>query len=113
MTDFNYPETVVVHSCDGYSSSFIPDNLLAAIEYLQKHADSIPAQYRGQAKLNIESYYDSPRVEMEIIYRRPPTPEEIQKRETEEKKRREAQLVYTRKNFEAAQREFLKYRDKE
>lgn len=98
--DFNYDETVTVLSVDGnYSNDWMPKNLGAAIIWLQGIWNDIPIEHRNSATIEIESFmeYDSTTETLAVIYKRPATEEEIEKR-------KEDHLMYQKSQVEWAQR---------
>ena len=92
---------VTVFSAESGNNGWLPENFQQAIAWLQEKFDSIPAEYRETATIEIDSgtYYDSTYSSLEIEYFRPETDEEMNSRvanqqsRAEEERRREIDLL--------------------
>lgn len=84
--------TVTVHSSEEYDDDWIPENLVAAIDWLRAYLESVPEQFRNnvEIKFGTRSSYDSSYADMSISYRRPETEAET----AERKARNEANRLY-------------------
>lgn len=98
--NFEYETQVEVFSSEGFNSQ-VPSKLEEAISFFQEKLNSIPAEYRKDAVLNIEGYneYDYSYARVEIYYYRPPTSGEISDRKETEKERARSQLKWAEDNY--------------
>ena len=103
-----FRETIkqVVHREEGAfgSSAGLPENLRAAIAWLQEKLDSLPLEMRDGATLEIEGgdAWGSPVVEVTIEGRRPETDEEMADRLRMEAARQANALLIKEANERAA-----------
>lgn len=62
-----------------------PEKLVDLVNFLLKHAEGIPAEYRDCAKVDFNSDYDSSGVNVEITYEREETDQEFENRQFQER----------------------------
>ena len=101
--------TVITHFvAEQYDATFPTGNLLAFRDWLAQQIESIPAEYRDVAKIDIgtDSSYDTCYATLEIKYQRPETPEETAARERRDADRRREREAADRAQYEALRRKF-------
>jgi hypothetical protein len=104
---YDYENEVRVFRQERYDGDWLPEKLSDAIAWLQGMLDSVPAEYRDSAKIEIDSvssWEDSHYASIEISYRRPPTQAEITERKAKEAERAANDLAWAQKRAADAQR---------
>ncbi|MCH7570375.1 MAG: hypothetical protein IH919_07400 [Deltaproteobacteria bacterium] len=80
-TRLNEPILETVYCGDQYGDGeWLPENLGDAIAWLQEILDRVPSEYRKKARIEVETDYNENFVNISILYARPPTAEDKQKR---------------------------------
>jgi hypothetical protein len=98
VEDFSYPKEVMVLNVERYDAQWIPDKLSDAVTWLSNILESIPEEYRGAAKIDVDGFdsYDVSTARISVTYARPPTAEEIAARKARAQADAERDLAWAR-----------------
>lgn len=100
---------VTVFSHERYDGEWMPEGLADAIAWLNDKLESIPAEYRDSATIEIDSvssWEDSHYASITITYTRPETDDEVCERVDRERRMAAHREAQERATYEALKRKF-------
>ena len=94
-------KNIEITVCDENLYSVLHDNVLDFLEWLEEQVHSIPMEYRGNARIDIDAFeeYGVLETSIKITYSRPKTKSELRNDRIKEKEMKEIEINVLRRRL--------------